>query len=534
MSARHDAVVIGAGQNGLAAAACLAKAGQRVLVLERRNTVGGSNHAAEFHPGFRVDAAFHQAGWLDPAMADELGIGVPADALAGPDPAVMSPLGDGALALPRAPRAAAEALRRFSAADAGRWEAFCALTHKLAGFLQHLYGAPAPQLTSTRAADLITLLGLGRRVRGMGKADMIELLRVLPMSVAELLDDWFENDALKGVLGAGGITGIAQGPRSAGTAFVMLHHLVGSPAGVLRGGGVRPGGAGGLTARLAAAAQALGVETRTGAGVARIVVRDGRAAGVVLESGEEIGAARIVSTADPRRTMLGLVDPLELAPEFTRAIGNFRYRGVAAKVNLALGELPRFTGAGSDDRLLRGVISVSPSLDYLERAHDDAKYGAVSRAPYLEAVVPSLADPSLAPPGRHVMSVWMQYAPYHLKQGQWDAASRESLGDRVVECLAQYAPNLRSAVIHREVMTPKDLETEYGVTEGSLYHGEMGLDQVLFMRPVPGWGHHRTPIRDLYLAGSGTHPGGGIAGGAGRLAARAVLRDAARPKQEAG
>ncbi len=528
MSGRYDAVVIGAGQNGLTAAACLAKAGQRVLVLERRGALGGSNHTAEFHPGFRVDRALHQAGWLDPVLAAELGIGVPADAPTGPNPAVFSPLGDGGFTLPRAPRAAAEALRRCSPADAGRWEAFCALAHKLAGFLQHLYGVTPPRLTSTRAADLVTLLGLGRRVRGMGREDMIELLRVLPMSVAELLDDWFETEVLKGLLGAGGITGIAQGPRSAGTAFVMLHHMVGNPAGVFRGGGIRPGGAGGLTARLAAAAAALGVETRTGAEVVRIVVAGGRAAGVVLASGEEIAAARTVSTADPRRTMLSLVDPVELAPEYTRAIGHIRHRGVAAKVNLALGELPRFAGAGTDDRLLRGVISISPSLDYLERAHDDAKYGHVSRAPYLEAVIPSLAEPALAPAGKHVMSVWMQYAPYRLAGAEWDAARRDTLGDAVIDCLAQYAPNLRSAVMHREVLTPADLEAEYGATEGSLYHGEMGLDQVLFMRPVPGWGHHRTPIEELYLAGSGTHPGGGIAGGAGRLAAREVLRGANR------
>jgi phytoene dehydrogenase-like protein len=523
VSGAYDAVVIGAGQNGLVAAAVLARAGRRVLVLERRDTIGGTNHTAEFHPGYRVDAAFHQAGWLDPAMAEELGIGVPADAPGGPDPAVLSPLGDGVFVLPRAPRAAAEALRRFSAADAGRWEAFCTLTHKLAGFLQHLYGVTPPQLTSRRAADLLTLLGLGRRVRGLGKADMIELLRVLPMSAAELLDDWFETDVLKGVLGAAGITGIAQGPRSAGTAFVMLHHQVGSPHGVIRGGGIRPGGAGAMTQRFAAAAQALGVETRTGAAVAQILVQDGRARGVVLESGEEVAAAQVVSTVDPRRTMLGLVDPVELAPEYARAVQHIRCRGVSAKVNLALAELPRF--AGAEPSQLRGLISVSPSLDYLERAHDDAKYGGMSRAPYLEAVIPSLAEPALAPPGRHVMSVWMQYAPYRLEGGAWDAAARDALGDRVIECLAQHAPNLRSSIVHREVLTPRDLEDAYGATEGNLYHGEMGLDQVLFMRPVPGWGHYRTPVDNLYLGGSGTHPGGGIAGGAGRLAARAMLAE---------
>jgi phytoene dehydrogenase-like protein len=278
-----------------------------------------------------------------------------------------------------------------------------------------------------------------------------------------------------------------------------------------------------LGARLAQAARGFGADVQTGKRVARIRTVDGRTVGVTLENGDEIAAREVVSTVDPRRTMLGMVEPTELAPEYTRALQNIRYRGVSAKVHLALSELPRFTGIEGSDQLLRGVISLSPDLDYLEKAYDDAKHGRMSSRPYLEAVIPSLDDPSMAPAGRHVMSVWMQYAPFRLK-GEWDSAARDALGDRVVEALTARAPNLKAAIIHRQVVTPKDLSEKYGVTEGSLYHGEMGLDQILFMRPVPGWGHHRTPIANLYLGGSGTHPGGGIVGGAGRLAARELMK----------
>ena len=525
MRTRFDVIVIGAGENGLTAAAYLARAGRKVLVLERRDVIGGSNHLTELHPGFRVDGAFHRRGWLDPTMAAELDLEIAGGTA--PETAVFAPDGDGGFVLPRSIPAAVEAVRRRSSWDAARWEEFCRLAHKLSGFLQTLYASTPPQLTSTRPADLMALLGLGGRVRGLGKADMIELLRILPMSVAELLDDWFETDVLKGTLGAGGITGIAQGPRSAGTAFVMLHHQVGSPAGVFRAGGV-PGGAATLPAQLAAAATRVGAEIRTGAAVSRILVRDGCVAGAALADGEEVTAGQIVSTVDPRRTMLELVEPTELAPEYARAVQNIRARGVMAKVNLALSELPRFGGSGADERHLRGVISVSPTLDYLERAWDDAKHGGISRAPVLEAVIPSLADSALAPAGAHVMSVWMQYAPWRLRHGQWDAATREAVGDLVVDCLAEHAPNLPASVLARQVLTPKDLEEQYGASEGNLYQGEMGLDQVLFMRPVPGWGNHRTPIGGLYLGGSGTHPGGGIAGGAGRLAVREMSKPGSR------
>jgi phytoene dehydrogenase-like protein len=519
----YDVIVIGAGHNGLVAAAYLAKAGKRVLVLEARPEIGGTQSTEEFYPGFKVDTAFHQSGWLDPALASDLSLGSATESVLTPDAAVLNLTDDGHFLLRRGIRESTEEIRKHSATDAGKWEAFSRLMNKLNGFLQHVYGVTPPQLTSTRPGDLWNLLGLGRRVRGMGKADMIEFLRILPMSAAELLDDWFETDGLKGALGAAGITGIMQGPRSAGTAFVMLHHQVGNPVGLFRAGSLRRGGTGSLSHRLAQAARGFGAEISTGRRVARIRTVDGRVVGITLENGDEIAAGQVISTVDPRYTMLGMIEPTELAPEYVRAVQNIRYRGVSAKIHLALSELPRFTGIEGNDQLLRGVISLSPDLNYLEKAYDDAKHGRVSNRPYLEAVISTLEDPSLAPAGRHVMSVWMQYAPYRMN-GEWNSDAREALGDRVVDCLAERAPNLKSAIVARQVLTPRDLAERYGVTEGNLYQGEMGLDQILFMRPVPGWGHHRTPITQLFLGGSGTHPGGGIVGGAGRLAAREMLK----------
>lgn len=517
MSNSYDAIVIGAGQNGLVAATLLAKAGRRVVVVEGQDVAGGSAAVREFHPGFRAGNAAHWSQPMDGTLAGELGISVNGSPAA--DPAVLTPLGDRALVLKHTIPATIEEIRKHSPADAGRWDEFCQLTQKLSGFLAYLYGSAPPRLTSTAIVDLFSLLGLGRKARSLGKDDMIELLRVVPMAVAELLDDWFENDALKGTLGAAGITGLCQGPRSAGTAFLFLHHRVRRPAGVFRSAGSVD-----IGDRLIAAVKGAGITLRTGSPVARIATANGQVSGVVLVNGEELVARQVLSTADPRRTMLTLVDPIHLEPDFTRAVENIRYRGVAARIDLALGELPRFRGAEGQE-LLQGLISISPSLDYLEKAYDDAKHGAASRAPYLEAVIPSLRDASLAPAGKHVMSVWMQYAPYHLKQGSWDAAARTALGERVIKCLGEYAPNLPGAVLAQRVLTPLDFEQQLGATEGSLGQGELALDQMLFMRPVAGWGNYRTPIEGLYLGGAGCHPGPGLPGAAGRLAAKEMLKN---------
>jgi phytoene dehydrogenase-like protein len=490
--------------------------------------VGGFAATGEIAPGFRIDAGAHDLGWVPPRLVEDLALARRGVALIQSDPCVFAPLADGRhLLLGRDRARTAESIRALSPADAGRWGPFSERAERLAGFLAHAYAVPAPSVTATGLADLFALLTLGRRMRGLGRAEMMELLRTLPMSVAELLDDWFAHDALKGAIGAGGITGILQGPRSAGTAFVLLHRQVG--AGAVRGRTVVRGGLGVLARALADAARERGAEVRTGAEVRSIVVRDGRAVGVALAGGEEFAARRVASSADPRRTLLALAGPTYLEPEVVRAVQHIKMRGATAKVNLALGELPSFTALRGGGPLggwphLRGAIAVAPSLTYLERAYDDAKYGRVSRHPYLEARIPSLHDPGLAPAGRHVMSVLVQYAPYHLKDGEWDAARREALGDLVVATLAELAPNLRSAVIARQVLTPRDLEEVYGLTEGTVTQGELTLDQILFMRPLPGWSRYRTPIRGLYLCGAGTHPADAVVGGPGWLAASTILR----------
>ena len=520
----YDAIIVGAGLNGLTTAAYLAKAGKKVLVLERRSVIGGSAVTEEIHPGYRVDACAHDPGWLPPAVARELALSLHGLEMLHPDATVFSPGCDGPpLTLWRDPRRTAESLRARSASDAQRFGAFADQMTRLAGFLETVYDSPAPRMTSTKPAELFSLAMLGRRLRGLGTRDMIEFLRVLPMSAAELLDDWFESDALKGALGGGAVSGVCHGPRSAGTAFVLLHGHVGNGGRAIRARSQPRGGIGALAAALASAATRHGARIRTGAEVARVIVKNGRATGVALSGGEELSADVVASSADPRRTLLTLTGATHLEPEFVRAVRQIRYRGIAAKVNLALGELPNFAGAG-DGEALRGVISVSPSLDYLEKAYDDAKHGGVSRQPYLEATIPSLTDETLAPAGRHVMSIKVQYAPYSLRSGAWTEDRRSALGELVIDTLAEYAPNLPSAILEQQVLTPEDMECVYGAPEGNLDHGEMALDQILFMRPVAGWARHATPIDGLFLCGSGTHPGGRIVGGAGRLAAREILR----------
>jgi phytoene dehydrogenase-like protein len=535
VGAPYDAVVIGAGLNGLVAAAYLAKAGQRVLVLERRDVAGGTLVTEEIFPGFRFDTCRHDTGWIPPGIISDLKLKRHGLELVDVDASVFAPHPGGGrndyLLLHHDPQRSAALIRKHSQSDADKWPAFATRIARLANFLKAAYAKSAPSVDATSFGDLLSLASLGTRLRVLGKTEMVELLRTVPMSVGELLDDWFETDALKGVVGARGVTGIMQGPRSGGTAFVLLHHQVGRPVGAFRAPYAVRGGVGSLARALVAAATSFGAEVRAGVEVVRVDTTGGRAAGVMLRNGDEIAARRVVSGADPRRTFLDLCDPSRLDPDFVRAVRNVRYRGAWAKVNLALGTLPAFSALREGGETpLRGTISISPSLDYLERAYDDAKYGRVSERPHLEIRIPSLADATLAPPGRHVMSIEVQYAPYHLRDGDWDDRARDTLGDRVVETLAAYAPDLPEAVLHRQVLTPRDLESVFALTEGHAYQGELTLDQILFMRPVAGWSRYRTPVDGLYLCGAGTHPGGGIVGGAGANAAREILRDGNRDK----
>ena len=344
----------------------------------------------------------------------------------------------------------------------------------------------------------------------------------MTMSSADYLDEWFEYVPLKATKAASGIIGTFMGPRSPGSAYVLLHHYMGEIDGAFRAWGFQKGGTGAISEAIGSAARAAGAEIRTGAAVARILVRGGRAGGVVLESGEEIAAPVVVSGLDPRRTFLDLVEPGVFSPEVVGAIERFKFRGSSGKVNLALSELPRFTGLPETGPHLRGAISISPGLEYLERAYDDAKYGEFSRHPYMDIVIPSMIDPGMAPPGRHVLSVFVQYAPYRINGG-WTDAKRDAFGDAVVDTLTRYAPNLRQAILGRQVITPADIERITGLSEGNIFQGELALHQLFFFRPVPSWARYRTPLPGYWQCGAGTHPGGGIMGASGRLAALEIL-----------
>ncbi len=526
MNHNYDVIIIGGGHNGLVTAGFLAKAGQKVLVLERRDTLGGAAATEEIFPGFKVNTGAVDAGLLRAEVIAELNLRRHGLDLIESPVTVFAPQLDGpALWLWQDLRQTQAELSRLSEADAEKFPAFVRLMTMLTGVLDNIMTLTPPNLAEKNAGDLLPWLKVATDLKWLGSRDMMEFLRVLPMSVAEFLNDWFENELLKGVLGSVGITGSMQGPQAAGTAFMLLYHYLGAASTGFKASRFVRGGIGQLSAALSAAAQQHGAVIRTGAEVSQIRVKDGRAEGVTLADGEEISARLIVSNADPRRTFFGLIEPLELEPRFVRLVKNIRYRGCTAKVNLALSGLPNFVGQPEEDGpYLGGHILISPSLDYLERAYDDAKYGRYSERAYLDVVIPSVLDPSLATEGQHVMSVTMQYAPYHLHQSTWDQ-QREALGNNIVDTLAEYAPGLKELILHQQVITPLDWEQVYGLTEGSIFHGQMGLDQLLFMRPVADWGQYRTPIDNLYLCGAGTHPGGGVTGAPGYNAARQILKD---------
>jgi phytoene dehydrogenase-like protein len=524
VTAPYDTVVIGGGINGLVTAACLAKGGQRVLVLEADEELGGQSKSVEFYPGFRADPLGQNPGWLPPPVAAELGLGNLIRVI--PDPTVVVPAGPGEwLALHRDVARTAAAIQRYSPSDAAKWPAFTTLLAKLAGFLENLYVLPAPDIDASALAfsEVLPLLGVARKFRALGRRDMIELLRTVPMSVQELLDDWFECDPLKAAVGAWGTTDIRQGPRSGATAFVLLHHQVGA-AGAIRGRGYWQVGPDSLAKAVTAVCSKHGVTFRTGAEVARIDVKDDRVCGVTLASGESIQAATVASSTDPARTLVGMVDPVWLDPEFLLAVRNIKFRGNTARVLYALDGPPDFPGLVGP-AALAGTLALSTSLDEIERASDDAKYGRASEHPHVELHASSVRWPGMAPAGKHVVVATARSAPFDLRDGTWTAAARDAFGNRVTAAIAKVAPGFPELVRHCVVGSPVELAASFGLTEGAVTHGEMTLDQILFMRPVAGASRYATPITGLYLCGAGTHPGSAIAGGPGWLAARRVLKD---------
>jgi phytoene dehydrogenase-like protein len=526
MSRSYDAIVIGGGHNGLVCAAYLARAGKRVLVLERRERVGGAAVSEEVFPGFRFSVFSYVVSLLRPEIIRELGL--PRHGLhILPLESTLTPLANGDyLAQWNDHDQNRRELARHSLRDAEAYEEYGRRMHHMARAVKPLLAMAPPDPASLHPRDLLGLARLGAHLRGLGSARFHELCKLMTMSSADYLDQWFECEPLKATKSASGIIGTLAGPRSPGTAFVLLHHYMGELDGVFRAWGFAKGGNGSVSEAIAAAARSWGAEIRTNAPVARVRVEGGRADGVVLEDGEEIRARRVVSNADPRRTFLEMVGEKHLPADFVAAIRRYRFRGSSGKVNLALGELPRFTCLPLAGAPLRGAISISPSVEYLERAYDEAKYGEFSRRPYLDMVIPSLLDPSMAPPGKHVMSIFVQYAPYRLNGG-WTDARREAFGDAVVNTIAEYAPNLKSSILHRQVITPADIERTLGLSEGNIFQGELSLQQMFYLRPAAAWARYRTPIQDLFQCGAGTHPGGGVMGASGRNAARAILGEGA-------
>jgi phytoene dehydrogenase-like protein len=527
VAARYDAVVIGAGHNGLVAAAYLARAGRAVLVLERRERVGGILDTVEVAPGVRAPGIVHTIGRLRPSVISDLELVRHGLVTIEPAVRVFAPQPDGsALTLWSDPERTATDLRERSPHDADAWVGFDRRVRSLASFLSYLHAITPPDVKEPSLADALNGLKLGNAFRRLGAKPGREATRSLPMAIADHVAESFQTDAVRGAIASRAVQYTAMGPWSAGTTAVLLADSAGNDGGATGQSTLARGGPSALAEAMASAATVFGAEIRTGAEVVRVLTRDGRAVGVALAGGEEIAARAVVSAADPKRTLTTLVDPVVLGPHLLWRAKNIRTPGSVAKVNLALSGLPSFPGADTLERLA-GRIVIAPSIDYLERAFDAAKYGRVSEEPYLEATIPSISDQSLAPEGQHVMSVVAQWTPHALRDANWETEG-QVLGDLVVRTMERYAPGLGELVTARQVMTPVDLEREYGLSGGHVYHAEPGLDQFFVWRPLFGHARYRFGMPGLYLCGSGAHPGGGITGGPGANAAREILTDLKR------
>jgi phytoene dehydrogenase-like protein len=511
-------VIIGGGHNGLVAASYLAKAGLAPLVLERREIVGGAAVTEEIHPRFRCPTLAHVAGPLLPQIVGDLQLEKQGFESIRPD---VSTLGIGTsgyvVRLYRDAQRTGAELSAISPRDGAKYPEFIATLQQLGQAIAPLLSMRPPDIDDLHVDDYFRLGKLGLKFRGLDKRNAYRLLRWAPMAVADLAAEWFETELLRAMIESRGIRGCFAGPRSAGTGVgLLLQAPLGFDTVLVRGA---PGT---LTQALAKSASAAGAQIRTGAKVVHIRVNDGRAESVVLESGEEIAASAVVSNADPQHTFLKLIDPSDLDPGFLLKVRAYRAVGTVAKINLALSGLPSFSGLKNGD--LSGRIHIGPDTDYLERAYDDAKYGGFSTEPYMDITIPSVADPSLAPKGAHVMSIHVQYAPYRLKEGDW-TTRRDDLGEVVLKTLSTYVPDIRELILERQILTPLAIEQTYGMTGGHVFHGEHALDQLFAFRPLLGWARYRTPIRNLYLCGAGTHPGGGITGAPGANASREIIKD---------
>ena len=521
----YDAVIVGAGHNGLVTAAYLARAGRKVLVLESRELVGGCSVTEEVWPGFRVSTAAYLTSLLQERVIRDLDLprfGYVVDAK---DPAFFSAFPDGRHFFMWQDRAKTlTEIAKFSKRDAERYPAYEDQLERISQVVEGLLLTTPPPFPPSSIGGVIEYLKLAGRLRKLPAADMTALVKVFTQSASEFLDEWFESPELKVTLATDGVIGANGGPRSPGTAYILLHHCMGGVAGHRGLWGFVRGGMGAVSEAIAGAAKAAGAEIRTSAPVAKIGVKSGRVSGVVLQSGEEIDAKTVASCADPKRTFLQMMDPGDIDPEFLSAVRLMRCEGTSLKINLALSGLPDFKARPGVPGPQHGAtMHICPSIEYVERAWDDAKYGRPSQSPLLEMTIPTMYDPSLAPAGKHIMGIFLQYAPYTLRESTWDEL-REPFYNRVIDIIAEYAPNIRDIIIDKLVLTPLDLERRYGITGGNIFHGEMSLDQMFVMRPAPGWARYRMPVRGLYLCGSGAHPGGGVMGAPGYNCAREMLR----------
>jgi phytoene dehydrogenase-like protein len=523
MAAGFDAIVIGAGHNGLVTACYLARTGWKVLVLERRHVVGGACVTEEIFPGFKVSTAAYVNSLFRKEIIRDLKLHDHGFQVLERNPSSFTPYPDGRY-LMLGPDGATNRreIGKFSARDAENYPKYEAMLERVADVIEPTLLMRPPNLLRPGLRDLWNLLKLGRSFRKMGPG-LSEAIEILTGPARTILDRWFESEQVKATLATDAVIGAMASPSMPGTAYVLFHHVMGETNGKRGVWAYVRGGMGGLTTALASVARSLGVVIRTEAEVARIVLQGGAAVGVALRSGEEYRARVVASNADASITFTRLMDPRFLPPAFADALGRISYDSASLKINVALSELPDFTACpGGPGPQHRGTIHLCPDQDYIERAFDDAKYGKPSERPLLECTIPSVVDPTVAPPGKHLMSMFIQYAPYKLRAGNWDEL-RESFADRCFDVLNEYAPNFKRSVIARQVLTPLDLERTFNLTGGNIFQGAMTLNQLFFLRPVVGFGNYRTPIRGLFLCGAAAHPGGGVIGAAGLNAAKEIL-----------
>lgn len=524
MSQKYDAIIIGGGHNGLICAAYLAKAGKKVLVLEKRYVLGGAAVSEELHPGFTFSVASYVVSLFRPHIIRELELAKHGYEVIPMDCSLL-PLPDGdSLARWADPQRSRREIARFSKKDSEVYPEFSKVMTQMGKLAKAVIDYPAPDITSLRPKELANVLRLGKTFKDLGP-DLLHLnTKLITMSAVDFLDLWFESEILKAPMSVSGIIGTYQGVRSPGTAYVLLHHYMGQLDGAFRSWGFSKGGTGGVSMACARAAMRYGAEIKTEAPVQQVIIKNGSVTGVVLENGDEFHAKTVVSNLDPNRTYLKMVGEKHLEDDVVKEIKRFKLRGSSGKVNLALDRVPEFSCRPGDGDHIRGDIAIAPGIDYLERAFDQAKYGEFSTRPYINAVIPTLTDPSLAPPGKHILSCFVQYAPYHIKEGaeNWPKY-REAFGDTVVDTMAEYIPGLKDMILYRQVLTPWDLEQQMGLTEGNIFQGELSLEQLLFQRPITGYARYKTTIPKLWMCGSGTHPGGGIMGASGELCAKTML-----------